>query len=81
MAFLFAQMKGINHPRKQISVLYILSTRFSTQQSADTHKIPSKSHKPSGPPALQSTSDLTEAGLSTNTQAKTKVVKTKCFKS
>jgi len=30
--------------------------------SAGTHKIPCKNHKPSGPPALQSTSDLNEAG-------------------
>jgi hypothetical protein len=29
--------------------------------SASTHKIPSESHKPSGPPVLQSTSDLNEA--------------------
>jgi len=51
------------------------SARFN-RLLASTHKIPCKSHKPSGPPALQSTSDLNEAGWATNTQAKTKVVNT-----
>jgi len=44
--------------------------------STSTHKIPSERHKPSGPPVLQSTSDLNEAVQSTNTQAKPKAVKT-----
>lgn len=44
--------------------------------SASTHTIPSESHKPSGSPVLQSTSDLNEAVQSTNTQENPKAVKT-----
>jgi hypothetical protein len=59
---------------------FLPSTHFlqglADTPSASTHKTPSESHKPSRPPVLHSTSDLKEAGPSTNTQAKTTAVKT-----
>jgi hypothetical protein len=44
--------------------------------SAGTRHIPFESHKPLGPPVLQSTSDLNEAGPRFNTQAKTTAMTT-----
>jgi len=58
-----------------------LPSAYIIQDSTDplstgTRHIPFESHKPLGPPVLQSTSELNEAGLCFNIQAKPKAVKT-----
>ena len=52
-----------------------LPSTYFLQDSDDSlsegaHKIPFENSKPTGPPVVQSTADLNEAGTSTNSQAK-----------
>jgi hypothetical protein len=68
------------HPSSIPKDKFLPSTYFLQDSedslSEDAHKIPSENYKPTGPPLMQLTADLNEAGPSTVSQAKYKAEET-----